>query len=192
VGVALAFTLAGSSAALAADAWQILPAESSLNFAAHDNQGGPIGGGFAKMTGTIAGDPDHLAQSRIDIDVDLASLTADMSDTAETLPTADWFDTAHFPHAIYESQTITKRPDGSFEAKGNLSLHGLKAPVTLAFTFLSYGPKPGAPATLRAVAKGTAKLSRAAFKVGGAEWAQTLADGVDVSFTLTAERPAQH
>ena len=176
----------------AADVWQIIQAESSLAFAAHDNHGSPIGGGFAKLSGTITGDPDHLADSHIRIDVELGSLTADTPDTLTTLPGEDWFNTPKFPHAVYESRAITMRPDGGFEAQGDLMLHGIKAPVTLVFSFASYGPKPGAPGVLRAVAKGKAEVGRTAFKVGGSEWAGTLADPVDVTFTLTAEKPLQH
>jgi polyisoprenoid-binding protein YceI len=182
-----AFFLA--TAVQAAEPWRILPAESSLNFQGHDSQGGPIAGGFGKMTGTITGDPDHLTESHIKIDVDLTSLSADMSDTAETLKETDWFNPAKFPHAVYESRSIAKRPDGRFEAVGDLTLKGVTAPVTLLFSFPVYGPKPGTPGTLRAVAKGTAQLSRGAFKVGGADWAGQVRDAVDVNFTLTAERP---
>lgn len=179
-----------SGSALAADPvltpWRIVPAESKLGFTAHDVQGGTIAGSFAKFSGDIRFDPDHLAQSKVAIDVDIASATAEAPEAAEDLPKPEWLSVKAFPVAHYESRAITKRSDGAYEAQGTLALKGITLPVTLVFTTPVYGPKNGAGGAMRALAKGSAKLSRSAFKIGHND---AVADPVEVTFTLAAERP---
>ena len=178
---ALAFFLIAAGAAEAADLvpWRILPAESTLGFIAHDAEGGTITGGFGKFTGTILFDPARLAESKISIDVDVTSVQAALPDAASDLPKPEWLSIKAFPAAHYESRVIKKRPDGQYEAEGTLTLKGITAPVQLTFALPTYGPK-------RAVAKGTARLSRGAFKVGQSD---LVADPVDLAFTVTAEQP---
>jgi polyisoprenoid-binding protein YceI len=170
-----------SGAARAADLvpWRIVPGESKLGFTAHDATGGALTGGFGKFTGTILFDPARLADSKIAIDVDVTSVSAALPDAASDLPKPDWLSIKAFPAAHYESRAIKKRPDGQYEAEGTLTLKGISAPVTLTFALPTYGSK-------RAVAKGTARLSRAAFKVGQSDM---VADPVDLAFTITADQP---
>jgi polyisoprenoid-binding protein YceI len=159
--------------------WRILPAESTLAFTAHDAQNGSITGGFGKFTGTILFDPERLAESKISIDVDVTSVQAGLPDAASDLPKPEWLSVQAFPKAHYESKTLRKRPDGLYEAEGSLQLKGISAPVTLTFSLPGYTPK-------RAVAKGTARLSRGTFKVGNSDLVK---DPVDLTFTITAEHP---
>jgi polyisoprenoid-binding protein YceI len=159
--------------------WRIIPAESLLGFTAHDAQNGSITGGFGTFSGTILFDPERLAESRISIDVDVTSVQAGLPDAAADLPKPEWLGVAAFPRAHYESRTLRKRPDGQYEAEGSLQLKGVTAPVTLTFVLPTYTAK-------HAVAKGTARLSRGAFKVGDSDLVK---DPVDLTFTVTAMQP---
>ncbi len=164
--------------------WRILPAESSLGFSAHDVRGGQVVGTFGTFSGTILFDPARLPASRISIDVDMTSTKAAFPEAADNLPKPAWLDIKAFLKAHYESAAIKKRPDGQFEAAGTLPLKGLSAPVTLIFNLPVYGPN-------RAQAKGTAKLSRGAFKLGQGDQDNDslVADAVDLSFTVSATQP---
>lgn len=159
--------------------WTILPGESKLAFTAKDASGGPITGGFGRFSGTILFDPERLAESRISIDVDVASVTAGFPDAAADLPKPEWLSVKAFPKARYESSAIKKRPDGQYEAEGTLTLKGITRPVTLTFSLPRYEAR-------RAIAKGSARLSRSAFAVGRSD---LVADPVELSFTIAAERP---
>ena len=179
-GSVLALLLfAGTAEAADLVPWRILPQESGLGFTAKDAESNNIAGGFGKFSGTILFDPARLSESRISIDVDMASAWSALPDAQADLPKPEWLNIAGFPKAHYESKTLRKRPDGQYEAEGTLALKGVSAAVTLTFVLPTYGPK-------RAVAKGTARLSRAAFKIGNSTLVQ---DPVDLAFTVTAEQP---
>jgi len=184
VGVVAFLLMAASAEAADLVPWRIIPAESMLSFTARDATGGTITGRFGSFSGTILFDPARLAESKINIDVDVASVSAGLPDAQSNLPKPAWLSIQAFPKAHYESMALAKRPDGQYEAQGTLSLKGVSAPVTLTFSLPTFGPK-------RAVAKGAARLSRGVFKVGQGdkENGPMVADPVDLAFTITAEQP---
>ena len=177
--------------------WTLAPKESTLNFVARQ-EGQDVEGGFASFGGSIVFDPAKLDQAKIDMTIDVTSVTSSYDEIPATLKGSDWFDTTKFPKAQFVATKI--RIDGqvspqaplktNYIADGTLTLRSVSVPVSVAFHFDSYGPKSGQPEVLRAVAKGKATLSRTAFGVGQGEWKSTksVADPVQVDFILTAER----
>ena len=77
---------AGMPAALLAD-----PAHSQLEFAGVQ-AGAPFKGGFKKFTASVSLDPQALASSRIDVQIDLNSLDSQDEDRDKSLRGADFFD----------------------------------------------------------------------------------------------------
>lgn len=185
------FVLAMACPALAAPEWTIDPAGSALSFTATQN-GAPTEGGFGAFSGTIAFDPDDLAGTRIEIDVDMGSVTGPYDAFSDTLKQDVWFASAAFPKAHYSSSSVTRAPEGGYRAEGTLTLRGIGAPVALTFDFKQFGPRDGTPGTLRAVAVGDATVMRTVFGVGQGAWAKTdeVKDAVGVHFTIAAERAA--
>lgn len=57
--------------------WQIVPNESTLTFTATQN-GAPVSGQFKAFTGKIYVDPANYKESKIDIIVDISSLSSSM------------------------------------------------------------------------------------------------------------------
>ena len=177
--------------------WTLVPKESALNFVARQ-EGQDVEGGFASFGGSIVFDPAKLDQARIDMTIDVTSVTSSYDEVSATLKSGDWFDTTKFPKARFvatkirvDGQTFPQAPlKTNYIADGTLTLRSVSVPVSVAFHFDSYGSKSGQPAILRAVAKGKAMLSRTAFGVGQGEWKSTksVADPVRVDFILTAER----
>jgi len=188
--LALAGALLLGGTAHAAPQWTIVPEESTLSFTAIQKSG-PTHGGFGRFGGTIAFDPADLPGSRIEIDVDMGSITGSYDELVDALKTETWFASAAFPQAHFRSVSIEKAPGGGYSAAGTLELRGISAPLTLTFDFTGMGAKDGDPATVRAVAKGTATIMRTTFGVGQGKWAGTgeVQDPVAVDFVITAERP---
>ncbi|WP_329741205.1 YceI family protein [Dyella sp. A6] len=137
-------------------------------------QGASFDGHFGKWNATISYDPAHLASSKFDVTVDLASANTGDSDRDGALPGPDFFDTAKYPQAHFVT-TRFQQVGGKVIADGMLTLRGVTKPVSLTVNF-----KPqGKGATLDV--NGT--LKRLDFGVGGGQYADTSVIGADVKVT---------
>lgn len=169
-----------SQAALSPD-WAVQPG-GRLGWATQWS-GTPVIGSFKRWTAQIRFDPDDLATSRIAVEVDLASSGSGDASRDESIQGPQFFNTAMHPKARFTSSRISKSGKG-YAADGTLSLNGVTRPARLNFTVRIDGD--------RAVASGSAALSRLAFNVGTDEWKATddVPDAVSVSFTVQARRKA--
>ncbi len=160
----IAALLAATQSAFAASAsvWTVDPAKSKLGFSGSQT-GQPFSGRFARYTAAIAFDPAHLDASQIKVTVDLASAATGDPQRDDALPGDDWFDISQFPQATFVSNKILKKPDGTYEADGILTLRGATHPLALPFTLDINGTS--------AHAKGHATLVRTSFGVGQGQWA---------------------
>ncbi len=172
-----AILLATATCACAADVpnWTVDFAKSRLGFSGTQT-GEPFQGAFARYNAAIAFDPAHPEASHIKVTVDLSSATTGDTQRDTALPGDDWFDIAHFPQASFASDSIRKKPDGSYEAIGTLTMRGISHPLTLPFTLDVNGTS--------AHAKGHATLIRTAFGIGQGQWATAdyvaLEVGIDI------------
>ncbi len=166
----------------AVPAWQIIPEGSSITFTATQNNA-PTTGKLTDFSGEINFDPAQLKQSSIMIIVDLNSVTTSYSDIATTLKTADWFNVAMFPQAVFKANDFTKTGNNTYQANGTLTIRNKTVPIVLNFTLENYSET-------KASAKGSTELKRSLFGVGQGEWAKTDAvkDEVKVDFRVSAVR----
>jgi polyisoprenoid-binding protein YceI len=92
-------------------------------------------GSFQKFSGQVdySGNPET---SRVEINIDSSSITADDPKLTEHLKTADFFDVAKFPQATFVSTAIKPGGDkgASHTVTGNLTLHGVTKAVTFPAT----------------------------------------------------------
>ena len=156
---------------------KLVPAQSTMAFTARQ-MGVPLQGHFSQFDAQVAFDPAQLASSKIAFTVNTGSATLGSRETDAELPKAEWFNTARFPQATFQSSSIKALGAGKFEVAGKLNIkgqaHDVVVPVTLAQT--------GATT----LASGTLALKRLAYKIGDGEWADTslVADDVQVQFKL--------
>lgn len=92
-------------------------------------------GAFEKFSGEIdyTGNPET---SRVNVNIDTASLKADDPKLTEHLKTPDFFDVAKYPKATFVSTAIKPGGDkgASHTVTGNLTLHGVTKSVTFPAT----------------------------------------------------------
>jgi polyisoprenoid-binding protein YceI len=87
-------------------------------------------GKFTKSSGKISLDKDKGAGT-VEITVDASSIDFGHAKLNEHAQSAEMFDVAKFPTAVYKG-TLAKFKDGSpTEVDGELTLHGVTKPVTL-------------------------------------------------------------
>ena len=176
----LALSLITPALATAAD-YAVQPAASTLGFAG-TFQGAGFNGTFGKWTAAISYDTAHLAASKFDVNVDLASAKTGDKDRDTALPGADFFNIAKFPKAHFVT-TNFRQVGAQVVADGNLTLHGVTKPVTLNVSFKPQGKS--------AVLDVTGTIKRLDFGVGGGDYADTSVIAADVKITAHLQLAAK-
>jgi len=93
-------------------------------------------GSFKQFNGTVDLVNNAVEQSRVTIDVDTASVVTDEDQLTGHLKTADFFDVAKFPKAIFVSTKIEPNTaaGATHNVTGNFDLHGVKKSITFPAT----------------------------------------------------------
>ena len=87
-------------------------------------------GKFDSTTGKVVYDKEAKAGS-IDVTVDMNSIDFGMPKLNDHAKSAEIFDAAKYPTAIYSGKFTKFNGDSPTEAQGTLTLHGVTKPVTL-------------------------------------------------------------
>lgn len=171
------------------DLWTV-GEESALGFIALQ-QGSEVKGSFETFAAEIQFDPDDLANSRLDVDIDATSITTGHSDRDKTLNSPSFFDTATWPKAAFKSESITSTGDGRYEATGSLKIRDVTKDVVLPFT-LEIEEDPSDPNNRLAHAQGELPIMRLDYGVGQGDWASTgtVANEVVITIDIKASKPA--
>lgn len=156
---------------------KLVPAQSEIVFVSKQ-MGVPVEGRFKKFDAQIAFDPAKPDTSKIAFTVDIASATLGVPESDAELPRPNWFNTAKFPQATFQSTAVKGLGGGKFEVTGKLAIKGASRDVVVPVALTQSG------ATTTVI--GTFPLKRLAFKIGENEWADTsmVADDVQVKFKL--------
>ncbi|NBX62711.1 MAG: YceI family protein [Betaproteobacteria bacterium] len=169
----MAFALCGHSASHAQQKLQ--PAQSEIVFVSKQ-MGVPVEGRFKSFDAQISFDPAKPANGKISFSVDMASATLGAKETDAELQKPDWFSTAKFAKAGFQSTTIKQMAAGKYEVSGKLSIKGLSQDIAVPVSLTQTGGLT--------TAVGSFALKRLGFKIGDNEWSDTsmVADEVQVKF----------
>jgi polyisoprenoid-binding protein YceI len=77
--------------------------------------------------------------SRVDVEVDTASVTTDNEQRDQHLLTSDFFEVDKHPKMTFTTTAFRPTGGGGFELEGDLSIKGTTKPVTLRGEFLGWG-----------------------------------------------------
>lgn len=139
-------------------------------------------GRFDRFSATLDFDSDDPAASRLDAEIDPASIDFNLPKFEQDLRGSDWFDVARYPEARFASREIAITGANTGRVTGDLTLHGVMQPVTLEVIFNGGGDSlVTGRYTLGFAATGS--LSRSAFGLG----AYAPAVGDEVTLEIHAE-----
>jgi polyisoprenoid-binding protein YceI len=169
----IAFVFVGFSLPVLAQ--QLVPAQSEIVFVSKQ-MGVPVEGRFQKFSAKIVFNPSKPDQANIAFTVDMASATLGVKETDAELPKAEWFNTAKFAQATFQSTSVKALGAGKFEVAGKLNIKGATQNVLVPVTLTQAGANT--------TATGAFAIKRLAFKIGDNEWSDTsmVADEVQVKF----------
>ena len=177
---ALVLLLLAPGSVPAATTWKADPAASRLVFLA-TQAGAEFEGRFTRFAPQIRFDPADLADSRFEVEIDTRSADTQDHDRDSALASGDFFATARWPTARFETTSFSARGQGKFEARGRLTIRDVTREVTLPFSFT-----PAADGRHARLAGGTT-IRRLDFGVGQGEWTDTTWVGNDVRIRFDLE-----
>src|SRR5258706_5116916 len=156
--------LLGASALAAPVTYTLDPNHTFPSFAA-DHFGGLSvwRGKFDSSSGKVIYDKDAKSGS-IDVTVDMSSINFGMPKLNEHAKSAEMFDAAKYPTAIYSGKFTKFNGSAPAEAQGNLTMHGVTKPVTLTIESFKCMQSPLTKKEVRG-AEASATFSRADFGV---------------------------
>jgi polyisoprenoid-binding protein YceI len=93
-----------------------------------------VRGMLQQPTGAVTLDETTPANSKIEATVAASSITTGVEERDTHLKGPDFFDVAQYPTITFSSTRVTKSSASAYSATGNLSMHGVTKPVTLAIT----------------------------------------------------------
>jgi polyisoprenoid-binding protein YceI len=168
----------GASAAATPPSYALDATKSSLEFA-FVQAGAQNKGRFPKFTVNFTFADEALADSKLDVTIDVAALDTQDQERDDTLRDTDLFDVKKYPQARFTATQMTKTA-GGYEATGTLLLRGVTKPQRVQFALRSASEQG------RHVLYMTGKslVKRLDFGVGQGDWKSTEWVGNDVTVTF--------
>ena len=170
--------------------YRIDPRHSFAYFSAWHHLVGRVRGRFDQVSGTITVSPD-LAACSVDVSIDVASISTQVSQRDDDLRSDAYFDAKKFLTMTYQGRGIRRVSPDEWRMDGSLTMHGVTKIVPLTFkyngAFADTGPKQPARVAFHA----TAATKRAEFGMGArdnaAEVADSTAPDVDIEIDVEAD-----
>lgn len=111
--------------------WQIDPAHTQIEFAVKHLMIAKVKGRFTEVQGTIERDEREIANSKVHVEIGVASIDTREPQRDKHLRSADFFDAEQFPTLTFVSRRIEPVGDGRFRIVGDLMIHGVTREVVL-------------------------------------------------------------
>jgi polyisoprenoid-binding protein YceI len=155
----------------------VIPGQSEVGYVA-TQMGVPVEGNFARFDARIDLDPAKPEASSVSVSVDTSSLDFPAPDVLKELTKSDWFDTAHYPTAQFQSRRIRSLGEGRFEIAGALTIKGHTRDVVVPVSLTRSGST--------SFAAGSVTIRRLDYDVGVGDWRDTsvVEDDVRIRFRI--------
>lgn len=101
-----------------------------------------IYGTFKDWDGTFSFDAAKPEASKIDVTVQTKSVDTNQAERDKHIQTPDFLDVAKFPTATFKSTAIKSTGADTADVTGDLTLHGVTKPITIAAHFIHEGKDP--------------------------------------------------
>jgi len=124
------FSLAAPIALAQTSTWVTDPNHSEVDFVVKHMSLSNVHGRFGGVKGTIVLNESDITKSSVNVTIDTTSVDTGVSMRDNDLKSPNYFDTAQFPTATFNSTSVSGSA-GHLAVTGNLTLHGVTKPVTL-------------------------------------------------------------
>ncbi len=176
---------------MAATPWTIDKSHSSIKFEIRHFFSN-VPGAFHEYDANVNFNPANLAESSIDVTIQVASVDTENERRDGHLRTADFFDAETWPTMTFESSEIVSTGDNQFVAKGQLTIKDTTVDFDLPFTLLGVMDHPWQENTQVAGIVSEFQLLRNDFGVGTGDYISDAVIGNEVNITLNLELNASN
>jgi polyisoprenoid-binding protein YceI len=111
--------------------WNIDAAHSGINFTIRYLMVSKVRGRFAKFSGTVDLDVDHITRSVVEANIDPSSIDTGAPQRDAHLRGPDFFDAEMFPAIRFRSTRVEKVDDDRYRVIGALFMRGVTREITL-------------------------------------------------------------
>jgi polyisoprenoid-binding protein YceI len=168
--------------------WNIDPAHSTAQFKVKHMMISNVKGEFTSLKGALELDERNIENSRVQAEIDAATINTREPQRDGHLKSADFFDVEKFPTLLFRSTALSKKNSNELTVAGELSIHGVTRPATFTVEGPSEPAKDpwgntriGLSATTKINRKDFALTWNAALETGG------ILVGDEVSITLDVQ-----
>ena len=116
---------------VSAETWSIDPEHSNLGFKIRHMMVSNVKGNFPAFSGTVEIDDKDITRSKVEVNIETASINTNIKKRDEHLRSPDFFDVAKYPVMTYVSTKVEKTGTDKLRVVGNLTLHGITREVAL-------------------------------------------------------------
>ncbi|MGO8999116.1 MAG: YceI family protein [Polyangiaceae bacterium] len=116
---------------MAAESWSFDTVHSSVNFWVRHLMVSKVHGRFTKWSGSFVFDEKAPASSRVEVEIDAASIDTREPQRDTHLRSADFFEVEKYPSLKFVSTKVESTGENEFKVTGDLTMHGVTKPVTL-------------------------------------------------------------
>ncbi len=161
-----------------AECWALVPQAGKIVFTG-TQAGAPVHGTFSEYAGRVcihAGDP---AASRIRVSVRTASVDTQLPELDKALRGPDFFNSARWPQAMFDSESVKPLGPGRYQVTGKLTLRDVTREISVPIRLT---PAGGGDARL----SGQWSLQRLDYHIGLGQWADTewVGNRVEILFSV--------
>ena len=177
--------------AIPGGAYTLDKAHASLIFRASHLGFSNYTGRFARFDSQLQFDPAQPERASVKVSIDPTSIEVDNPPDGfiDQLRGPQWLDAVKFPQLVFQSTKVTRTGPKSLRIDGELSLHGMKRPLTLNATYNGgYAGHPMDPhARIGFSARGSLKRSQFGVAYGIPAPGTTMGVGDDVEIIVETE-----
>ena len=159
----ICLTLIVASFSCRANDWVVDYVRSHIGFvASYDSI--DFSGRFERWRGSVKFDPAKLSDSKLHIEVDMASVDTASRDRDVGMRSAEWFDASQFGQARYLANVFKALGEDQFQANAVFRIKGQDYPLQSNFTW-------AASTDTNRRLRGSVVVDRRTFNIGTGEWA---------------------
>lgn len=119
--------------------YQMDPAHTSVLFKINHMGMSTFVGRFNESEASLEFDPAHMENAKLSALIKIPSIDVNNKDLEETLKGSSWFEAEKYPQAFFKTESVVMLDDTHAKFSGNLTLHGVTAPIVLNVVFNGAG-----------------------------------------------------
>ena len=120
---------------LAPGSYQIDKQHTSVSFKINHMAMSTFVGRFNSVEAALEFNPAHMENATLSAVINIASIDVNSHELEDTLRGTSWFAAEKYPQALFKTTSVELVDESHAKFKGNLTLHGITAPIVLDVVF---------------------------------------------------------